>query len=283
MAKPFLKWAGGKTQLLPQLLASAPPRIQTYYEPFLGGGALFFALQREGRFERAVLSDSNAELIEAYIQVRDDVDNLIEALGVHQRKYRGAQGGADYYYRIRGKRPACAVGRAARLIFLNKTCFNGLYRVNSRGQFNVPHGSYVNPTICDADGLRAASEALQGVELRTADFAAAIAATGPGDFVYCDPPYVPLSETASFTSYTAANFGAADQQRLAAAAAGARERGVDVLLSNSGHPEVAQLYRDAGFQLETVEAARFINSNGSERGAVREYLIHAGLSVPLKR
>ena len=276
MAKPFIKWAGGKTQLLPQLRAAAPQRIATYYEPFLGGGALFFALQREGRFERAVLSDSNAELIEAYTQVRDNVDDLVEALAVHQRKYRGAQGGAEYYYRIRAKRPACAVGRAARLIFLNKTCFNGLYRVNSSGQFNVPHGSYTNPTICDGEGLRAASEALRGVELRCADFTEAIAAAESGDFVYCDPPYVPLSETANFTAYTATNFNTADQQRLAAAAASARERGVNVLLSNSGHPEVAQLYRDAGFQLDTVNAMRAINSNGAERGAVREYLIRAG-------
>ena len=276
MARPFLKWAGGKTQLLPQLRAAAPPHIQTYYEPFLGGGALFFALQREGRFERAVLSDSNAELIAVYAQVRDEVEELIEALAVHQRKYRAASDRADYYYRIRGKRPTCGVGAAARLIFLNKTCFNGLYRVNSRGEFNVPHGSYVNPTICDADGLRSASAALRGVELRTADFAEAMVAAQVGDFAYCDPPYVPLSETASFTSYTAADFGPAEQQRLAAVAAEARRRGVDVLLSNSGHPEVAQLYREAGFRLETVKAARAINSNGAERGAVREYLIGAG-------
>ena len=273
MAKPFLKWAGGKTQLLPQLLARTPARIGAYYEPFLGGGALFFALQREGRFERAVLSDSNAELIGVYAQVRDGVEDLIEALAVHQRKYRAASDRADYYYRIRGKRPTCGVGAAARLIFLNKTCFNGLYRVNSRGEFNVPHGSYVNPTICDENGLRAASAALQEAELRTADFAEAMSAPQAGDFLYCDPPYVPLNETANFTAYTAANFDAADQRRLAAAAAGVCERGTDVLLSNSGHPEVAQLYRDAGFQLETVEAARLINSNGSERGTVREYLI----------
>lgn len=275
MARPFLKWAGGKTQLLPQLRAATPPHIQTYYEPFLGGGALFFALQREGRFERAVLSDSNAELIGVYAQVRDGVEELVEALAVHQRKYRAAADRADYYYRIRGKRPTCGVGAAARLIFLNKTCFNGLYRVNSRGEFNVPHGSYVNPKICDADGLRAAAAALQGVELRTADFAEAMDAAHVGDFVYCDPPYVPLSETASFTSYTAADFGPAEQQRLAAVAAEARARGIDVLLSNSGHPEVAQLYQEAGFRLETVEAARAINSNGAERGAVREYLIQS--------
>ena len=278
MARPFLKWAGGKTQLLPQLRVAAPRRIDTYYEPFLGGGALFFALQAEQRFKRAVLSDSNAELINAYQQVRDQIDDLIAALAVHRRKYIEADA-ADrkaYYYRIRAKRPTCPVGRAARLIFLNKTCFNGLYRVNGSGRFNVPHGRYKNPAICDEGGLQAASRALQGVELLTADFAEAVQAAGPGDFVYCDPPYVPLSQTASFTAYTAADFGPAEQSRLAATAESLRARGAALLLSNSGHPDVAQLYQDGGFQLETVEAARAINSNGAARGAVAEYLIHAG-------
>ena len=278
MARPFLKWAGGKTQLLPQLRVAAPRRIDTYYEPFLGGGALFFALQAEQRFKRAVLSDSNAELINAYQQVRDRIDDLTAALAVHRRKYIEAAA-ADrkaYYYRIRAKRPTCPVGRAARLIFLNKTCFNGLYRVNGSGRFNVPHGRYANPAICDEDGLRAASQALQGVELLNADFAEAVETAGPGDFVYCDPPYVPLSQTASFTAYTAADFGPAEQSRLAATAEALRARGAALLLSNSGHPDVAQLYQDGGFQLETVEAARAINSNGAARGAVAEYLIHAG-------
>lgn len=278
MARPFLKWAGGKTQLLPQLRVAAPRRIDTYYEPFLGGGALFFALQAEQRFERAVLSDSNGELINAYQQARDQIDDLIAALAVHRQKYITADAAARkaYYYRIRAKRPTCPVGRAARLIFLNKTCFNGLYRVNSSGRFNVPHGRYANPAICDEDGLRAASQALQNVELLNADFAEAVKAAGPGDFVYCDPPYVPLSQTASFTAYTAADFGPAEQSRLASTAEALRARGAALLLSNSGHPDVAQLYQDGGFQLETVEAARAINSNGAARGAVAEYLIRAG-------
>lgn len=278
MARPFLKWAGGKTQLLPQLRVAAPRRIDTYYEPFLGGGALFFALQAEQRFKRAVLSDSNAELINAYQQVRDQIDDLINALTVHRQKYITADADARkaYYYRIRAKRPTCPVGRAARLIFLNKTCFNGLYRVNSSGRFNVPHGRYANPAICDEDGLRAASQALQNVDLLNADFAEAVKTAGPGDFVYCDPPYVPLSQTASFTAYTAADFGSAEQSRLASTAEALRARGAALLLSNSGHPDVAQLYQDGGFQLETVEAARAINSNGGARGAVAEYLIRAG-------
>ena len=169
MAKPFLKWAGGKTSLLPELLQAAPEQIETYYEPFVGGGALFFALQAEGRFKRAVLSDSNKELINAYMQVRDNVEGLIKALQVHQRKYRAAEDRAEYYYTIRGKRLTCSLGGAANLIFLNKTCYNGLYRVNSKGRFNVPHGRYVNPTICDESNLLAVSESLQGVELRVGD------------------------------------------------------------------------------------------------------------------
>ena len=278
MARPFLKWAGGKTQLLPQLLAAVPAEIVTYYEPFLGGAALFFALQSnhpDSRFKQAALSDSNSDLINAYTQVRDAPDALIAALAVHQRKYRAADDPADYYYRIRAKRPTCPVGRAAQLIFLNKTCFNGLYRVNSRGQFNVPHGRYANPTICDADNLRAASEALQGVSLTVADFADCLSSAGRGDFVYCDPPYVPLSGTADFTAYTAADFNAADQQRLALCAAMARDRGAAVLLSNSAHPDVARLYADVGFRLQEVSAARAINANPTRRGPVREYLIEA--------
>ena len=277
MARPFLKWAGGKTQLLPQLLAEAPERIATYYEPFIGGGALFFALQEEERFDRAVLSDSNGELINAYTQVRDCVEDLVAALEVHQRKYRARSGEErpGYYYAIRDKRPTCPVGRAARMIFLNKTCFNGLYRVNAKGEFNVPHGRYANPTICDGDGLRAASAALQGIDLRVADFDDAVRSAGTGDFAYFDPPYVPISETAHFTAYTASEFGVEDQARLAAAAEALRARGACALLSNSGHPDVARLYEGGGFHLATVEASRAINSNPDARGAVREYLISA--------
>jgi DNA adenine methylase len=276
MAKPFLKWAGGKTALLPELLKAAPERIETYYEPFLGGGALFFALQSEGRFDRAVLSDSNRELINAYVQVRDNVDGLIKALGVHQRKYRAAEDRAEYYYTIRGKKLTCSLGGAANLIFLNKTCYNGLYRVNSKGGFNVPHGRYTNPTICDEANLRAASEALRGVELLVGDFAAAPEQAGAGDFVYFDPPYVPLSETAYFTSYTANEFGMDEQGRLAAAASTLARRGASVALSNSGHQDVAALYREPCFDLAQVKARRNINSKPAERGVVPEYLIRSG-------
>jgi DNA adenine methylase len=273
MAKPFLKWAGGKTSLLPELLQAAPDQIETYYEPFLGGGALFFALQAEGRFKRAVLSDSNEELINAYTQVRDNVDRLIRALLVHQTKYRNSEDQAEYYYTIRGKKLTCDLGGTANLIFLNKTCFNGLYRVNSKGDFNVPHGRHQNPTICDEGNLRAVSEALKNVELRVADFADAPSAAGQGDFVYFDPPYVPLSETAHFTSYTAKEFGSSEQRRLAQTAAALTNRGATVVLSNSNHPEVSALYESHDFSLHEVQAPRNINSRATRRGAVREFLI----------
>lgn len=280
MAKPFLKWAGGKTSLLRALLQAAPEQIETYYEPFVGGGALFFALQAAGQFKRAVLSDSNKELINAYVQVRDNVDGLIRALSVHQRKYRESEDRAEYYYTIRGKRLTCSLGGAANLIFLNKTCYNGLYRVNSKGGFNVPHGRYANPTICDEVNLRAASEALQGVELRVADFADGPRLAGAGDFVYFDPPYVPLSETAYFTSYTAKEFGMDEQERLAKTAAALAERGSRVALSNSGHPDVMAMYSSEVFELGEVHARRAINSDARKRGPVREYLIQSIVNSP---
>ena len=275
MAKPFLKWAGGKRSILPVLLKAAPEQIETYYEPFLGGGALFFALQAEGRFKHAVLSDSNEELINAYIQVRDNVDQLIRALHVHQTKYRNSEDRAEYYYTIRGKRLTCDLGGAANLVFLNKTCFNGLYRVNSKGGFNVPHGRYVNPTICDERNLRAVSTALQGVELKVADFADAPSSAANGDFVYFDPPYVPLSETAYFTSYTAKEFGPEEQARLARTAAVLTSQGSQLALSNSGHRDVMSLYSTGSFKLSEVHVRRAINSVGNRRGPVREYLIQS--------
>ena len=278
MARPFLKWAGGKTQLLPQLRAATPPHIQTYYEPFLGGGALFFALQREGRFERAVLTDLNDELINAFAQVRDAVGEVIAALRAHEMNYGTApQRRADYFYDVRqNAQLGFPVERAARTIFLNKTCFNGLYRVNSQGEFNVPHGSYAKPTICDEDGLRAASAALQEVELRTADFECAIRDAQAGDFVYFDPPYVPVSDTSNFTAYTADLFGLGEQERLADAAAELAARGVRFLLSNSNHPDVQNLYEARGMSTRDVVAGRAINSVGAARGPVAEYLILPG-------
>lgn len=273
MARPFIKWAGGKTQLLPELLRHAPQRFGRYHEPFIGSAALFFALHARGRLTGAVLSDSNAELIGVYRSVRDAVEPLIDAL----RGHAVHAGDRDYYYEVRGwdRRPdwpeRAMVERAARMIFLNKTCFNGLHRVNRSGHFNVPFGRYDNPTVCDEPNLRAASGALQGVELLVTDFESVLERVAPGDLVYFDPPYLPLSATSSFTAYTRDAFGATQHRRLAAVFAALVERGCHTLLSNSSNPLVTELY--GSYPMSEVAARRAINSVAARRGMIREIIV----------
>ncbi|MDX1616254.1 MAG: DNA adenine methylase [Candidatus Promineifilaceae bacterium] len=265
-AAPFLKWAGGKTQLLKQYAPHFPDReaIGRYYEPFIGSGAVFFHLQPSA----AVLADMNAKLIEVYRVVQQDVEGLIEALQIHRNE-------KDYFYAVRAQDPATLspVERAARLIFLNKTCYNGLYRENQQGEFNVPFGRYKNPTICDVERLRNASQALTGTELRAGDFAETVAGAGPGDLVYFDPPYVPLNATSNFTSYNRFGFDAHDQRRLAQTFHELAQRGCTVMLSNSSAPLVYELYDDRGYELIEVSARRSINSRADRRGPVKELLI----------
>jgi DNA adenine methylase len=239
-----------------------PTNFRRYFEPFAGGAAMFFSL----RPKRAVLADVNAELVDCYVAARDDVDRVIAAL----RHYRYE---ADQYYRTRAIDPLTLPlpERAARTIYLNRTGYNGLYRVNRSGKFNVPMGRYTNPLLCDATNLRACSEALQGVDVRLADFEALAARAKAGDFVYFDPPYVPVSDTADFTSYVPGGFGAAQQRRLATLFADLAKRGVHAMLSNSDTPEVRALYR--GFPIARVLAARHINSRGSRRGKVGEVVV----------
>jgi DNA adenine methylase len=264
-AKPFLKWAGGKTQLLADILARAPKRFGRYYEPFLGGGAVFFALKPE----RASLSDINPDLIEAYTAIRDHVEEVIAALGF----YRCTK---DDYYRVRAQKTdlMSLPQRAARLIYLNRTCFNGLYRVNRSGQFNVPFGQYKNPTICHADNLRQASVRLRHMRLRCQPVTAVARQARRGDFVYFDPPYVPLSPTAQFVHYARGGYGIDDQKRLAKLFSALSRRGVHVLLSNSDTPLVRELYR--GFTIERVMARRNINRSAAGRGVVAEVLVSGG-------
>lgn len=265
-ARPFLKWAGGKRQLLSQYepYFPTPEQIGRYYEPFIGSAAVFFHLQPP----RATLADRNARLIELYVTIRDDVEGVIAALQPHYND-------EAHYYRVRAQNPAqlTAVQRAARLIFLNKTCYNGLYRENKKGEFNVPFGRYKNPTICDAARLRAASVALQGVTLQTADFAAAVETAVAGDFIYFDPPYAPLSATSSFTSYSKHGFGHAEQVRLAQLTAQLSDRGCHVMLSNSSAPLIYELYDNGRYQLIPIKARRSINSKAGRRGPVRELLV----------
>ncbi|HEX9297168.1 MAG TPA: DNA adenine methylase [Polyangiaceae bacterium] len=271
-ARPFLKWAGGKGQLLAELRALVPARAARYFEPFLGGGALFFdRLPTQG-----VLSDVNAEIVDCYLSVRDHVEELIQALGAHRYD-------PDYYYRVRDLDPGSLplVERAARTIFLNKTGFNGLYRVNRSGKFNVPFGRYVKPVICDARNLRACSRALSAVDLAVCDFEVAVANAEPGDFVYFDPPYVPLSRTSTFTAYAARGFGPEEQKRLSKVFERLTERGVSVVLSNSDVPEVRGLY--AGYAIRSVKAARSINSKPSCRGPISELVVVGAPHEPSRK
>jgi len=260
--RPFLKWAGGKTQLLPDILARLPRVFRRYHEPFLGGGAVFFALTPT----RAVLSDINADLIETYKAIRDDPEAVIAALQQHHAT-------EEEFYRVRAQSPAAlgVIGAAARTIYLNRTCFNGLYRVNRRGEFNVPFGRYEHPTLCNAENIRLASLALQGADLRCESVFDLRTRASRGDLVYFDPPYDPVSATASFTSYAKQAFGVEEQTRLAQLFRDLALRGVSVMLSNSDTPLVRDLYKD--FKIEGVYARRAINSRADRRGHVSEVLV----------
>jgi DNA adenine methylase len=271
--RPFLKWAGGKGQLLARFeeFYPRPDKIGGYVEPFLGSGAVFFHVQAVLAPRRVVLSDGNAELIEAFEAVRDHVETVIELLAVHKKSHSEA-----YYYKVRAQELRLLRSvpeRAARLIFLNKTCFNGLYRVNSRGLFNVPFGHRKNPSLCDPEALRETSARLKGVDLRRADFREVLKTAQPDDFVYFDPPYHPISTTASFTSYTEGSFGEADQRELAEVFRTLAKRGCKVMLSNSNTPLIRELYPDRDFYVEEVLARRSINSRGDGRGKISEIVV----------
>lgn len=283
LARPVVKWAGGKSRLADRIVAFAPEKIDRYVEPFAGGAALFFALSNGLRFRRAFLSDVNAELIHFYRTVRDRVEELIDVLGKSRNLDLEPIGMPGFFYkkdnflRWRARDPGSLsdVVRAARFLYLNRTCFNGLYRVNKRGQFNVPFGRYTNPTICDAEGLRAASRALAGVSIECAPFGISCKAAGlgGGDLVYFDPPYDPVSETANFTSYTEGRFDWDDQVALASYACAFADLGAKVIASNADTPRIRELWRSHDFDLHEVRAARAINSAGAKRGEVGELIM----------
>ncbi|MEM8615000.1 MAG: DNA adenine methylase [Cyanobacteria bacterium P01_H01_bin.105] len=266
--RPFLKWAGGKRQLIPELLKYAPTDYGRYYEPFIGGGALLLTLQPE----TAIISDRNAELINCYQVVQTAVNELIETLQQHRND-------ESYFYEVRrwdrqtGFAERTFIQRAARIIFLNKTCYNGLFRVNSKGQFNAPFGRYKNPTITDETVLRAVSTYLNlaNVRIFESDFATAVADAEQNDFVYFDPPYDPVSTTASFTSYNSNRFDRAEQQRLKSVVDELSARGCKVLLSNAYTEFIQDLYQD--YPWVRVSASRAINSKATKRGKVDEILV----------
>jgi DNA adenine methylase len=269
-AGPVVKWVGGKTKLLPELLARMPARFGRYFEPFAGGAALFFRVAPE----RAVLADSNSDLIGLYTCLASDVAGVIRRLEHHRAAHSEA-----HYYATRTRwndREASwsSADRAATFIYLNKTCFNGLWRVNRAGAFNVPIGRYTDPPICVPQALRAASALIARAVLRCADYRAAISDARRGDFVYFDPPYDPVAPTANFTSYTTDAFGADDQRALADVARGLVGHGCQVMLSNSDTPFIRSLYK--GFQIDRVKCSRAINSNAARRGEVDEVIITAG-------
>ena len=263
--RPFLKWAGGKTKLIQQYIPFFPKEFKAYYEPFLGGGAVFFYLNPSCGY----LTDINAELINAYRCVKNDVEELIKILEVHQLNHS-----KEYYYEVRHCHGVTDIEKAARLIYLNKTCFNGLYRENSRGEFNVPIGKYKNPKICNPDLLRSASAALQKALIDVRPFEDILErASRCDDFVYFDPPYHPLSPTSNFTAYSRSSFNRDNQIKLKEVFAELAQRGVKVMLSNSDCQFIRELYRDFNIRIHPILASRLINSNIQKRGRIPELLI----------
>ena len=270
--KPFVKWVGGKRQLLKQFrdLGLYPPEnfdpiTNTYFEPFVGGGAVFFDLLPE----TAYLSDLNNELVVTYNVIKNDVENLIKSLKKHKL-------GKEYFLKIRAQNPEklSDLNTASRFIYLNRTCFNGMYRVNSKGGFNVPFGKYTNPLICDEVNLRKASKALKNVEIKKQDYKEVLKKAKKGDFIYFDPPYYPISKTASFTSYTSESFLDKEQIELRDTFVELHKRGCFVMLSNSDTPLINKIYSEPkGLRITKVQAGRAINSDASKRGKITEVLV----------
>lgn len=275
-AGPFLKWAGSKRRLVHILARLCPDRLDRYFEPFLGSGALFFHLaQSRPRFE-ALLADSNSELINVYLQVRDCTSELVEVLQEHQRRYY--EGRQKYYYLIRDLEFAGnKVEQAARTIFLNRTCYNGLFRVNRSGRFNVPHGTYDRPTICNREALFSAGNVLsrEGIRIEHAIYSSATKSCSRGDVVYFDPPYLPITKTANFVDYTRESFGWQDHVNLHGEFVRLHDLGCVVILSNSDSRKIRNLY--SRFAIKTTRVQRLINCNASGRIGQSELVISSSV------
>ncbi len=270
--KPFVKWVGGKRQLLKQFknLGLYPPEKfdpikNTFYEPFVGGGAVFFDLLPE----KAELSDMNKDLVVTYNIIKNDVESLIKSLKKHKHS-------KEHFLKVRAKNPEklSDLQRASRFIYLNRTAFNGMYRVNSKGEFNVPFGKYENPMICDEENLRKVSKALHNVKIKHQDYKELLKKVKKGDFVYFDPPYYPVSKTASFTAYTKDAFLDKEQKELRNTFVELHKRGCFAMLSNSDAPFINEIYSGIkGVKISKVQAGRAINSKASGRGKVSEVLV----------
>ncbi|MEI7961454.1 MAG: DNA adenine methylase [archaeon] len=264
--KPFVKWAGGKRQLVHELLKYSPKKFENYFEPFFGGGALFFELYSAGLIKHAFLNDVNKELINAYKVIKEKPSELIAEF--NNKKYVHDE---TTFYKIRAEKSIGLIQATARFIYLNKTAFNGLYRVNSKGGFNVPFGKYKNPKILDMENILLVHKALLKDELTSFDFEKAVEKAKRGDFIYFDPPYQPLSKTSAFTSYTANDFNEKDQERLRDCFIQLDEKGCFVMLSNSHTKFILDLYSD--FNVHTVMASRFINCKAKKRGKIKEVIV----------
>ncbi|WP_457564778.1 DNA adenine methylase [Caminibacter sp.] len=273
-AKPFVKWVGGKRQLISELLKYIPKNFNSYFEPFVGGGALFFELYNLGLLngKDVYLFDINKELINAYEVIRDYPQKLIEKLKEFKEKHSN-----EFYYQIRaidrekGYENLDNITKAARFIYLNKTCFNGLYRVNKKGYFNVPIGRYKNPKILDEENIFDVSNALKNVIIKNCDYKEVLKYAKKGDFVYFDPPYYPINDTSNFTSYAKDDFLEKEQVELFEVFKNLDEIGCFVLQSNSDTEFINRLYKD--FKVEKIKAKRAINSNAKKRGEITEVLI----------
>lgn len=271
--RPFVKWAGGKRQLIPILNQNLPSRFGTYHEPFIGGGALLFHVLTQKSTQRCSISDLNSDLVLAYTTIRDKIDQLISSLENHEKNYR--QDSSTYYYNIRDQSPKDDIEKTSRLIFLNRTCFNGLYRVNSKGKFNVPLGRYTNPNIVNEQNLRSVSNLLKTshISIKCRDFEGVLDDAKRGDFVYFDPPYQPVSSTANFTSYTNKDFTSDDLMRLCNLCKRLDSKGCHVMLSNSHSKEVVKLFSGKPWKTTKIRANRAINSNSNRRTGHFELLI----------
>ena len=271
--KPFVKWAGGKRQLIPILNENLPKTFGTYFEPFLGGGALLFHMLIERNGQKCSISDLNSDLVLSYTTIRDRAESLINSLKNHEKNYQ--KDSKSYYYSIRESNPRSQIEKTSRLIFLNRTCFNGLYRVNSKGKFNVPLGKYTNPNIVNEDNLRSVSNILQSsrVDIKCRDFEAILGDVKKGDLVYFDPPYQPVSDTANFTGYTNKDFTYDDLARLAELCIELDSKGCRVILSNSNSKEVTDMFSTKPWKVNKIKANRSINSNSKKRTGHFELLI----------
>ena len=278
LAAPVLKWVGGKRQILSNIMKYVPGDFESYYEPFLGGGAVLFAIQPR----KAWVNDINSELMNVYTMIKNNVEELVESLKKHNGAYKQHKKPQNYFYKIRELdrdkdtyNSLTPVEKASRIIFLNKTCFNGLFRVNKAGQFNTPFGYYENPNIINEKTLRAVSNYFNKADIKITcdDFETVLKNASESDFVYLDPPYDPLSDTASFTAYDRTGFDSEEQVRLSRVCHKLNKRGVRFLLSNSATSFIIDLYKSKDYRIEIIKARRAVNARGDSRGNVEEVLV----------